>query len=393
MPSSNRLTCYRPKGVLFKTIFRIYVNIMADHSQMGICQRIAKIRMEVAGPRGKSTFAKRLGISPSTYDYYESRRVPPADLLVRISDIAGVDLRWLLTGEASADPAVPAAHPVLQRAAAMLARRPESAKPLGAFLDVLAESLKFPAKAGAARTSEEGSAATSTAAAHAGSQTVLAPDPPPPDPEAARPPTAQDVAPPSDVAAALPQGWIPILGRSAAGVPQFWREGEEAVGVRTLEELVARHVGRRPARADAASASFSAAAGDAGPLRDLPVQIVRLDGPAESGVAEYVASPEMKARHADAFAVRIDGESMSPEIRHGDLVVLSPSAPAEEGRAAVVQLRRQIGVTCKLFRRQGARVHLVPVNEHFAPSAYAAGRVVWALRVLATVRPAGSAGP
>ena len=30
----------------------------------------------------------------------------------------------------------------------------------------------------------------------------------------------------------------------------------------------------------------------------------------------------MKARYGDAFAVRIDGESMSPEIRHGDLVVL-----------------------------------------------------------------------
>ena len=244
----------------------------------------------------------------------------------------------------------------------MLARRPESAGPLGAFLDVLAESLKFPAKAGAARPTAQ---------------------------DAARPPAARDALPSPDGAEALPASWIPILGRSAAGVPQFWREGEESGGVRTLEELVARHVGRRPARADAASASLWAAAGDPGPLRDLPVQIVRLGGPQESGVAEYVASPEMKARHADAFAVRIDGESMSPEIRHGDVVVLSPSAPAEEGRPAVVQLRRQIGVTCKLFRRQGARVHLVPVNEHFAPSAYAADRVVWALRVLATVRPAG----
>jgi hypothetical protein len=198
------------------------------------------------------------------------------------------------------------------------------------------------------------------------------------------------------------EGWIPILGRSAAGVPQFWSREDDASGVRTLGELVARQVGRRPAGVAPAAASGltfgpdplldAEAPGPARtggePLRDLPVQIVTLEGPDDLDVAEYVASKEMKARHDDAFAVRIDGESMSPEIRHGDLVVLSPSVPAAEGRPAVVQLRRQIGVTCKLYRREAGDVHLVPVNDQFAPATFPAGHVAWALRVLATVRPA-----
>jgi transcriptional regulator with XRE-family HTH domain len=356
---------------------------MTDSSQLGICQRIAKIRIEVAGPRGKSSFAKKLGISASTYDYYESRRVPPADILVRIADVAGVDLRWLLTGDGAGGPCVPAAHPVLQRAASLLARRPESAAPLGAFLEILAATLEFPAKgesrAGpvAPQLRAQGDAGESL------EQQELATLPLPEGPR-----TTPTPAPQTQEAS---EGWIPILGRSAAGVPHFWGGADEAAGVRTLGELVARQGRLRPARVEQAAASGLAAGagGDATrePLRDLPVQIVTLEGPDESDVVEYVASKEMKARYGDAFAVRIDGESMSPEIRHGDLVVLSPSVPATEGRSAVVQLRRQIGVTCKLYRQEAGAVHLVPVNEQFATQTFAADRVAWALRVLATIRP------
>jgi transcriptional regulator with XRE-family HTH domain len=376
---------------------------MSDSSQLGICQRIAKIRSEVAGPRGKSSFAKKLGISASTYDYYESRRVPPADILVRIADVGGVDLRWLLTGdgpggsagEATGGPIVPAAHPVLQRAAILLARRPDSAGPLGAFLEILAESLKFPAKSGRASNSLHAENARGDSCVH---QEVARPA----SEEACVQQVARPTPTPASVSASAPapapaepvaqrDAWIPILGRSAAGVPQFWSGAQEASGVRTLGELVERQVRRGPARFEPAAASglaFDPQAEDArGPLRDLSVQIVTLEGPDDNDVAEYVASKEMKARYGDAFAVRIDGESMSPEIRHGDLVVLSPSVPAAQGRPAVVQLHQQIGVTCKLYRREAQAVHLVPVNEQFATQTFSADRVAWALRVLATIRP------
>jgi transcriptional regulator with XRE-family HTH domain len=310
-----------------------------------ICQRIAQLRLEVAGARGKSSFAKQLGLSPSTYDYYEASRVPPADVLVRIADLTGADLRWLLTGQASAGPAVPAGHPVLRRAADLLAAHADSAKPLGAFLDILAEAVKFPAKVPA-----DG----------------------PPD---------QPAAPPTQPANDPKSSWIPVLGRSAAGVPRFWSDRSQAKGLTTLEQLVARHAGQ----AAQARARRGLATGPLQPA-DAPGQLISLSEPAGDSVAEFLDAQAIRQRYDDAFALWIDGDSMAPDINHGDLVILSPSAPATDGRPAVVQLADQIGVTCKLYRRGGDTVHLVPLNEHVPAVSVPADRVVWALRVLARVR-------
>ena len=111
----------------------------------GICERIAQLRAELHGERGKAPFAKQLGISASTYSYYETGRVPRAEVLVRIADLAGVDLRWLLTGEIS-PAAVPASHPAVQRIARLLADHPHAVAPLSAFVDLLSASLAWPAK-------------------------------------------------------------------------------------------------------------------------------------------------------------------------------------------------------------------------------------------------------
>ncbi len=318
---------------------------MAEAPSPEVCRRIARVRMELTGARGKSAFAKQLGIAASTYDYYESMRVPPADILVRIADLADVDLRWLLTGESGSPAVVAADHPVLQRAAAMLAKSPDAASVLAAFLDLLAESRKFPSKAPPA--GQEAPVAAATASVR------------------------------GTVEADAQADWIPILGRSAAGVPHFWADEDQRRGVTELAALARAATGRqvRPARISETDVA-----------EDRTVQIITLTEPDRQGLAEFVAAAAVRQRYADAFAVRLDGESMSPEFRHGDLVIVSPSAPAADGRAAVVQLARQIGVTCKLYRREGDVVHLVPINEQFAPQSFPADQLVWALRVLARVR-------
>lgn len=320
--------------------------------------------MGVTGHRGKSSFAKMLGLSPSTYDYYEAGRVPPAEVLVRIADVADVDLRWLLTGQA-ADTKVRPDHPVLQRAAELLREHPDADKPLAAFLDVLAESMKFPAKDPAPQ--EE--------------QTDSKPEAPRSPRTARESPTAEP-EPAEREAPEAGKDWVPVLGRSAAGVPQFWPLDDPAEGVTELREIVDRVVSRssaqrrRPAvREEGASAPTAA-------------QIISLSAPDENAVCEFVTAGTVRRRYPDAFAVRLDGESMSPELRHGDLVLLSPSAPAVSGKAAVVQLARQIGVTCKIYRREGDTVHLIAINEQFPPERHPADRVVWALCVLGAVRPA-----
>lgn len=325
--------------------------------------RIAQIRREVAGPRGKAAFARMLELSPTTYQGYEQDRVPPAAVLVRMADVAEVDLRWLLTGRSAAGGSPAADHPVILRAAALLGRCPNAAEPLAAFVDILSASMKFPQRpargeAAEGPTDADGAGPTSGTAPAGADMTTAATGP----------------------HAVRSDHWIPILGRSAAGVACFWDGDDGAEGVTKLDQLVARHTtGGRTVRPAQACAEGSAT--------PQAVQLITLTGDQVGEVVEFVGAEGIKARHPDAFAVRIDGESMSPEIRHGDVVILSPSAGARDGHSAVVQLRRQIGVTCKLFRREGATVHLVPINEQFGPQTFAASELEWALRVLARVRP------
>ncbi len=302
------------------------------------------MRLEVAGPRGKSNFAKQLGLSPSTYDYYEFDRVPPAEVLIKIAKIAGVDLCWLLTGETEGPNGIPADHPVLKRAAAMLSECPNAAGPMAAFLDVLAESLKFPTKKEAFSQSEKTGETNDTNTEQAGGS----------------------------------ESWIPVLGRSAAGVPAFWADKTESEGLTTLRSLVEKH-----AKAPAKTANASVDIPDESPQM---VQFITLKKPKDGEVAEFVSAGAVKAKYPRAFAVRIDGESMSPEIRHGDIIICSPDLAAVDGQPAVVQLEGQIGVTCKLYRRSVDEVHLVPVNEQIQPQCFPVEKVLWALRVLAKVR-------
>ncbi|MDP6546971.1 MAG: S24 family peptidase [Phycisphaerae bacterium] len=314
-------------------------------SQKEISSRIAQVRLEVAGPRGKSRFAKLLDLSPSTYDYYESTRMPPADVLIRIAQIAKVDLNWLLTGQSGAE-GVPLDHPVLQRAAAMLAEKPDAAAPLAAFVELLVASLHFPAD-----------------------QLAEVNDSPAPGET-----TAPPLLSPTDPRAS----WIPILGRSAAGLPQFWSDLDQAAGVTTLDELIQRNAAnplRQVRQATAATETDQAV-----------VEIITLNQPDGADVVAFISAEGIKAMHADAFALRIDGDSMSPDIRHGDLVILSPSVHAVDGKAAVVQLDAQIGVTCKLFRRDGRTIHLVPINDELPSQTYPDKELSWAFRVLARVR-------
>jgi len=322
-------------------------------SQKEISERIAQVRLEVAGPRGKSSFAKALGLSPSTYDYYESTRIPPADVLVRIAELAGVDVNWLITGHTDGR-GVPADHPVLQRAAALLADKPDAAAPLAAFVDLLAASLEFP------DASDE--------------QTRPAEEPGAPLPDAAGQYSAASAAPLGDPR----ESWIPILGRSAAGIPQFWADPDQAAGITALDELIERNVGAAVRKVHPATAAAEG--------QQATVQMITLNAPEGSGVVSFVAAGGIKAIYGDAFALQIDGDSMQPDIRHGDLVILSPSVEAADGKAAVVQLDGQIGVTCKLFRREGHSVHLIPINDQLPPQTYPHDQLIWALRVLARVR-------
>lgn len=356
---------------------------MMSSSQNEVCRRVAQVRREYAGARGKSRFARELGIPASTYDYYEADRTPPAEVLVEISRVADVDLRWLLTGEVGS--AVVADHPVLQRAARLIGRNSDAIEPLAAFLDILEGTLVFPDKPSS--VAEQGGLAVVRGGEGAGEAERAEGDKVGARPLAADGGTEGEHDGEGGDAScraepAEQQRWIPVLGRSAAGVPAFWSQGEDVGGVTTLAELIERHADAYREPAMPAVVTGEAAEGQAAAIIAVRAPAGELQTP-----TEFIDAPAIKARYHDAFAVRIDGESMQPEVRHGDYVILSPAVEARAGAMAVVQLADAIGVTCKLYHPAGGQIHLVPINEAVAPTTVEAEQVEWALRVLARVRP------
>ena len=121
-------------------------------------------------------------------------------------------------------------------------------------------------------------------------------------------------------------------------------------------------------------------------LDNTTAALIQLSHVTESGVSEFIDCPEIVERFPDAFALRVDGDSMTPRIQDGDLVILSPSAPARDGATAVAKMKNQIGVTCKIIRRSGVQVHLIAANENFENKIYNIDQLVWSLAVLWRIR-------
>ncbi len=323
----------------------------------GIIERVRQIRISRFGPRGQTHFAQALGIRSSTYHYYEHTRVPPSPLLVEMARIARVDLVWLMTGEGASEvldgsPALPGTE-VVRRAADLLERRPGAGRAMAAFVELLENVEAVDRRVRAADQPESRLRVGKKAPAHPAWRTRL---------ESGR--------------------LIPVLGRAAAASPRFWTDIAEGESLTRQLDAAVEHL--------QAGKWSEAQARSMGALRVRgPVALVQLLEPTELAglsVHEVLDSNALAKRWPDAFALRLDGDSMRPMLECNDLVVLSPHEPAVDGEPAIVQLAGQIGVVCKILRRVGKTVRLVPANEALATSVHAADEVAWALRVLARVR-------
>ncbi|MFC1805491.1 LexA family transcriptional regulator [Planctomycetota bacterium] len=67
----------------------------------GFTERLAGIREEAFGKRGKSAFARALGIPLTSYLNFENGRVPPMDTIVKMMALTRVNPRWLVHGKGS----------------------------------------------------------------------------------------------------------------------------------------------------------------------------------------------------------------------------------------------------------------------------------------------------
>lgn len=82
------------------------------------------------------------------------------------------------------------------------------------------------------------------------------------------------------------------------------------------------------------------------------------------------------------FALRVKGDSMSPRIMDGDLLLVSPQNTADDGDLVVAMIEGE--ATCKVLRRNSYGVTLVPFNAAYAPFVYT-GAQAEALRIVGKV--------
>ncbi len=309
-----------------------------------IIERVKFLRNQYAGPRGKSKFAHALGISASTYSYYENDRIPPIEVLLKICQVTGADLQWLITGE-KAEKKFPSGPntALMQKIDELLEQNPDLAQTVSAFVELLDEKKAFDK---------------------------------PKTPKA----VTRDAARPA---------WIPVLGRTAAGMLHFWDTEilpDSQTIVTKLEQLVKKHTESEIVDSTNGTVSIDLHVKPllAG-LKQHHANLIQVGGEHAQDIVEFVQCEEIFQLFPDSFALQVDGDSMSPRINDGDIVILSPSVPAAQGHAAVARLANQIGVTCKLIRTTDSDIHLIPINERYETKVVPRKDLLRALAVLCHV--------
>jgi len=318
---------------------------MKKLEDQAIIERVILLREQFSGPRGRSKFAAALGISPSTYSYYESDRVPPMEVLLKMCEVTGAELHWLLTGSSGGKKTGNGPHgALLEKVDRLLRDNPELANPVSAFVELLSQKRGLERGLGSGPRPSKGAK----------------------------------------------RGWIPVLGRTAAGIVHCWSQ-ELAPGsseaVTELETLVKKHIGKEIVGSRDGEVSIDLQARAlVDEVRNLQANLVQVGGDTDEEIVEFVECDAVFRLFPDSFALLIDGDSMSPRINDGDIVIVSPSVPAVQGHIAIARVSNQIGVTCKLIRSSDTEVHLIPINERYEAKVVAKKELEWALAVLCHVR-------
>jgi phage repressor protein C with HTH and peptisase S24 domain len=96
-----------------------------------------------------------------------------------------------------------------------------------------------------------------------------------------------------------------------------------------------------------------------------PTDFDDLDYPV--GIADdYVRCPDL--HDANAFAVRVVGDSMQPRFSEGDIVIFSPAAEVHNGDDCFVRFAMPHETTFKrVFFEEGQKIRLQPRNDKYPP--------------------------
>lgn len=96
------------------------------------------------------------------------------------------------------------------------------------------------------------------------------------------------------------------------------------------------------------------------------------DNFAEENLEGYMTIDErLKAMHPEAYVLTVKGDSMEPEIKHGDIVICAPDVEIRNDDVAIICVNGDIG-TVKRVRFEGGGLTLVPANPHYRKLHYSA---------------------
>jgi len=300
--------------------------------EKALAQRIKELRRRHFGPRGKDLFAQRLGLPADEIARYERGGVPPGEVMVRMCELTGEDLQWLLTGVAARGTVVISGtrgrhQDLLARLAQLLDRRPELATPVGAFIDLLAHGEQ-------ARAERQ--------------------------PRLPEPPLVEliPILEPDELPLTLPE--------ASPGQPQPFDLARLGDMKPTPEHENASVT--EPAMVYEAAAS-------------QPALIVTLEG-ANRQAHRCIHSAHIAQFFPQAFAVRLADDRMKPMFLTGDAALVSPGVGPKIGQPVLCRVREQPTARCRIWLGDEDNVvHLGRVEdgetEHL-PSA----DVLWSLEVL-----------
>lgn len=101
--------------------------------------------------------------------------------------------------------------------------------------------------------------------------------------------------------------------------------------------------------------------------------------PAGQGWDE-IAFPDVDREHA--YALEINGDSMSPVFRDGDVVLVQPGAPVRRGDRVIVRTTDGEVLAKELARKTARQVELRSLNPEHPDRTLAAGDVAWIARIV-----------
>lgn len=99
-------------------------------------------------------------------------------------------------------------------------------------------------------------------------------------------------------------------------------------------------------------------------------------------IEKYITVDDVK--DANAFALKVDGDSMSPRIEDGDVIIVSPKREVRSGDICVIRVNDED--TLKKVNFENGYVHLVPLNHNYEPVSVKKKDVAFVWRVVKVIK-------